>query len=334
MPSSAVSPTTCEWKRRILGKIISAVLLLFFVFTAPSTADIISAKIRSHNRDMIVFSEFEYSHTGYVSVALSSIPVTSNVSQLDPSRIGFLLLSDEFLYRYYQEFKQNPDMCPLDIKNISVLFTFQDLSPPLQSSFNKSYHVTYPGMYSLFLANCNDQFLLTMDVRTELYSTDDEGTTTTKDYLSAGQPQPSFFFRLFLIYLCFLVFWISISLKNHRYFQRIHLLMGVLLVITLVHYLCAMADQQDLKVTGSHHGWHTLLYIFQFMRNVLLFTVIVLLNVEWCLRKPFLVEGEIFILTIVILLQVWANVSSVAAVESGPLNYQELQYLIDKFSRL
>ncbi|KAL7603193.1 hypothetical protein Lser_V15G14804 [Lactuca serriola] len=151
---------------RILRKILAAVLLLFFfVMTAPSTADIISVKTQSHNRDTILFSEFAYSNTGYVSVAvssvgISSIPVTSNLSQPDPSRIGFFLLSHEFFYRYYREFEQYPDLCPLDIKYISVLFTFQDLSPPPQSSFNKSYHVTYPGGYSLYFANCNDLSLV------------------------------------------------------------------------------------------------------------------------------------------------------------------------------
>ncbi|KAL7603197.1 hypothetical protein Lser_V15G14800 [Lactuca serriola] len=319
---------------RILGKIFATFLiLLFFRFTAPSTADIISVKIRSHNRDMILFSEFEYSHTGYVSVAvssvgISSIPVTSNLSQPDPSRIGFFLLSDELSARYDHEFEQNPDLCALDIKFISVLFTFRDLSPPPQSSFNKSYNVTYPGKYLLYFANCNDLSLVTMDVRTELYNTDEDGTT--KDYLSAGLPHPSLFFRLILMYLCFLVVWIYISLKNQQCFKRIHLLMGVLLVITLVYFLCAMADQHDLQVTGSRHGWHTWFNIFQFMRNLLFFTLIVMIGAGWCIWKPFLQGCEIFTLIIVILLKGWANLTFISIVESGPYNKDWLD-LIDKF---
>ncbi|CAH1416672.1 unnamed protein product [Lactuca virosa] len=203
--------------------ILTAVLLLFFfIFAAPSTADINSVKILSDNRDLILFSKFEYSPTGYVSVAVSSAgissnPVTSNASQpADPSRVGFFLLSQELSDRYHLQlkFRPNPDLCGLDINNITVLFTFRDLSPPPHSSFNTSYHVTYPGNYLLFFANCNNQSLVTMNVRRELHNLLDDGTTTTKDYLSAREPQPSDYFRFFLMYLCFLGFWTKLCFKN------------------------------------------------------------------------------------------------------------------------
>lgn len=196
---------------------------------------------------MILFPEFEYSHTGYVFVAISfvgisSIPVTSNLSQPDPLRIGFFLLSDELSARYDHEFEQNPDLCALDIKFITVLFTFQDLSPPHQSSFNKSYNVTYPGKYSLYFANCNDLSLVTMEVRTELYNTDEgqrlfiSRATTSVSFIQIV-PHLSEFFRGLDLHI----------LKEPAMFKRIHLLMGVLLVITLVYFLCAMADQHDVK---------------------------------------------------------------------------------------
>lgn len=310
---------------RILGKI----LLLFFLFAAPSTADIRSVKIRSHNRDIIFFSEFEYSHTGYVSVAvssvgISSIPVTSNSSQPDPSRIGFFLLSDELQHRYNLEFDRNPDLCALDIKFITVLYTFQNLTPPPQSSFNKSYNVIYPGEYSLYFANCNDLSLVTMDVRTELYNTNDDGTT--KDYLSAEQPQPSLYFNFFYIYLCFLSIWIEVYFRNKQYFQKLHLVMGVLLVMTILNLFCKGMDQHDFKVTGTHHEWHVLFYVSQFMRNVLLFTVIMLIGVGWGIWRRVLPEWAIFIWKIVILFQVWAIVSytvvgqSVSYIEEHALN--------------
>lgn len=270
---------------------------------------------------MISFSTFEFSHAGQVSVAvssvgISSIPVTSNLSEPDPSRIGFVFLSHELSYGYDYKFKRNPDLCPFDSKSISVLFTFQDLTPPPQSSFNKSYNVTYPGEYSLYFANCNDLSLVTMDVRTELYNIDDDGTT--KDYLSAGQPQPSFYLEFLLISVWLLVCWIFLSLKNHHCLEIIHLLMGVLLVMNIFHFICAMADQNDLKVTGTYHGWHILFYISRFMRDMHFFTVIMLIGAGWCNWRRFLPDWVIINMTIVILLEVWANVSLVAVGKSGP----------------
>ncbi|KAI3500325.1 hypothetical protein L1887_36144 [Cichorium endivia] len=165
-----------------LAKIIIGVIL-FFLFTNPTTAEITTVKIQSNNRDEIVFKSFEFTKNGQVSVAISSASVTSAVtsslSQPDPSRIGFFLISDNKLSRFARERLS----CDLDSNLISILFTFRDLSPPPHSSFNKSYTVTYPDWYTLRFANCDPQFHVTMDVRTEFYNTN---KSTTKDYLSAG----------------------------------------------------------------------------------------------------------------------------------------------------
>ncbi|KAI3706614.1 hypothetical protein L6452_24485 [Arctium lappa] len=301
---------------RILGKILPAVLLLFFLFTVPSMAEIKSLKIRSDNRPMILFEKFGFTHTGFVSVAISSVSVTSTLSQPDPSRLGFFLLSEESQIQVLLELQQNPNFCVVDSRFIALLFTFRDLSPPPQSSFNKSYPVTYPNEYSLFFANCNPQSLVTMDVHTELYNTDDG---TTKDYLSAGLTQlPSLYFIFSLVYLCFLGFWISICFKNKRSVHRIHLLMGGLLVMKALNLICAAEDKHYVKVTGTPHGWDVLFYIFQFIRVVLLFTVIVLIGTGWSFLKPFLQEKEKKVLMIVIPLQVLANVASIVIGETGP----------------
>ncbi|KVH90584.1 protein GPR107-like [Cynara cardunculus var. scolymus] len=301
---------------RILGKILPAVLLFFFLFTAPSMGEIKSLKIRSDNRPMILFEKFGFTHTGFVSIAISSVSVTSTLSQPDPSRLGFFLLSEESQIQVLLELQQNPNFCVVDSKFIARLFTFRDLSPPPQSSFNRTYPVTHPNEYSLFFANCNPQSLVTMDVHTELYNTDDG---STKDYLSAGLTQlPSLYFIFSLIYLSFLGFWISICFKNQRSVHRIHLLMGGLLVMKALNLICAAEDKHYVKVTGTPHGWDVLFYIFQFIRVVLLFTVIVLIGTGWSFLKPFLQEKEKKVLMIVIPLQVLANVASIVIGETGP----------------
>ncbi|CAI9282812.1 unnamed protein product [Lactuca saligna] len=121
-----------------LQKSLSIVFLLFFIFTTPSCADIKSVKIRSDDRSLINFHKFEFTNTGQLSVSISSVsvssmPVTSNLSRPDLSRIGFFLVSD-----YAFHYMIDEHSCYLDSKYISLLFTFQDISPPSQSSFNKS----------------------------------------------------------------------------------------------------------------------------------------------------------------------------------------------------
>ncbi|KAL7607215.1 hypothetical protein Lser_V15G18632 [Lactuca serriola] len=301
-----------------LKKMMMVVLLLVLHFIAPSAADIISLNIRSSGQHKIRLSEFVFSDTGHVSFEISSVSVTSSISQTDTSRIGFFLLSHDLLNEYFLEFKRNPSLCVLNNKFISLLFTFQNL----RSSFNTSYPVSSPGVYSLYFANCNRQSLVSIDGRTELYNLDDG---TTKDYLSAGLTHlPSVYFIFSVLYLSFLRFWISVCVKNQRRFHMIHLLMGVLLVITIGHFICAEVDLHYQKVTGTRQGMDVLVYIFQVVRCVLLYTLIALIGMGWCLWNPFLHAKEKLFLLIVILLQVLANVCSIKGGVTGLYNEDRL----------
>lgn len=140
-----------------------------------------------------------------------------------------------------------------------------------------------------------------------------------KDYLPAGQTQlPSLYFLFSIIYLVFLGYWVFACLKNKKSVHRIHLLMAGLLVMKALNLICAAEDKHYVKATGSPHGWDVLFYFFQFMRVVLLFTVIVLVGTGWSFLKPFLQEKEKKVLMIVIPLQVLANIASIVIGETGP----------------
>ncbi|XP_022972573.1 protein GPR107-like [Cucurbita maxima] len=291
-------------------------LLLLGLLAASSTAEIKSLKISSDNRPMILFEKFGFTHTGQVSISVKSVSVTTSVGETEPSRLGFFLLSEEALLQVLLEIQQNPQFCVLDSHYILRLFTFRDLSPPPQSSFNHSYPVSSPNEYSLFFANCVPESSVSMEVRTEVYNLDRDGS---KDYLSAGLTQlPSLYFVFFLAYLAFLGLWIYACVTNKRSVHRIHLLMSGLLLMKALNLICAAEDKHYVKITGTPHGWDVLFYIFQFIRVVLLFTVIVLIGTGWSFLKPFLQEKEKKVLMIVIPLQVLANVASVVIGETGP----------------
>ncbi|GJY88441.1 GPR107-like protein [Tanacetum coccineum] len=310
---------------------LTVFLIILSVCTSPSMSEIKSLKIQSDNRPMILFERFGFTRHGVTSIAISSVSVTSTVSKIDPSRLGFFLLTEESLIQILIEFEQNPTFCVVDSKFISLLFTFRDLSPPPHSSFNKSYPIKYPNEYSLFFANCNLESLVTMDVRTELYNKDGN----KRDYLSAGLTQLPFLYFVFsLSYMCFLGFWIVECVKNKLSVYRIHVLMGCLLVMKSLNLICAAENQHYVKVTGTPHGWDVLFYIFQFLRVVLLFTVIILIGTGWSFLKPFLQEKEKKILMIVIPLQVLANIASIVIGETGPfiknwVTWNQLFLLVD-----
>ncbi|KAL6138667.1 hypothetical protein ACLB2K_063946 [Fragaria x ananassa] len=300
-------------KLPVVAPLFLAVLLALASLTA---AEIKSLTISADTRPMILFEKFGFTHTGHVTIRVSSVSVTSKIAEIDPSRLGFFLLSEESLLQVLVEIQQTPQLCVLDSRYISRLFDFRNLSPPPASTFNHSYPVTSPNEYSLFFANCAPETTVTMDVRTEVYNLDPDGS---RDYLSAGLTHlPSLFSVFSVAYLAFLGFWIYLCYSHKLSTHRIHILMGGLLLMKALNLICAAEDKHYVKVTGTAHGWDVLFYIFQFLRVVLLFTVIVLIGTGWSFLKPFLQEKEKKVLMIVIPLQVLANLASVVIGETGP----------------
>ncbi|XP_022888620.1 protein GPR107-like [Olea europaea var. sylvestris] len=292
-------------------------ILLFFTILRPIAAEIKSLKINSDSRSMILFERFGFTHTGQVTISVSSVSVISSLASPDPSRLGFFLLAEESLIQVLVELRQNPSFCVLDSKYIHLLFTFRDLSPPPHSSFNHSYPITSPNEYSLFFANCAPESTVSMDVHTELYNLDGRGHV--KDYLSAGLTLlPGLYFFFSVLYFAFLAIWVHVCLRNKKSVHRIHAVMGLLVIMKALNLLSAAEDKHYVKITGTPHGWDVLFYIFQFIRVVLLFSVIVLIGTGWSFLKPFLQEKEKKVLMIVIPLQVLANVASIVIGETGP----------------
>ncbi|XP_047316501.1 protein CANDIDATE G-PROTEIN COUPLED RECEPTOR 7-like [Impatiens glandulifera] len=305
--------TTMPFKAAVTVAVAVSVLCLLF---SPAIAEIKKLQIKNDARSMIMFEKFGFTHTGQVSISVSSVSVTSSLARADGDRLGFFLLSDESFIQVAIELQQNPNLCVLNSKYIQLLFTFRDLSPPPNSTFTKSYPVTSPNEYNLIFANCAPESQVTMDVHTEVYNLDDGGV---KDYLSAGLTQiPTIYFLFSLFYIVFLIFWIYTCINNKLSVHRIHLLMAVLLLAKALNLIFAAEDKHYVKITGTPHGWDILFYIFQFIRVVLLFTVIILIGTGWSFLKPFLQEREKKVLMIVIPLQVLANLASVVIGETGP----------------
>ncbi|PIA38844.1 hypothetical protein AQUCO_02700205v1 [Aquilegia coerulea] len=292
------------------------ILLIFtlsLVVLPFTTAEIKNLQITSDSRPMILFEKFGFTHFGHVTVSIKDVTFTSTLSQPDPSRLGFFLLSDEALIQVLIESETNPNFCVLDSHYIQNLFTFKELVS--KNSFNQSYPVSAPNEYSLFFANCQAETQVTMTVRTEIYNLDGN----EKDFLSAGQTQLPMLYSMFsLAYLVFVGVWVYVCISNKLSMHRIHLLMAGLLIMKALNLICAAEDKHYVKVTGTPHGWDVLFYIFQFIRVTLLFTVIVLIGTGWSFLKPFLQEREKKVLMIVIPLQVIANVASVVIGETGP----------------
>lgn len=283
-------------------------LLSLLSLLSPSSAEIKTLKVTADNRPLILFEKFGFNQGGSITVevqdaSLSAAPFPA------PSLLGFFLISDESLLHPsvpLPHLNPNPNdaNCVLFHPYVKPLFTFHDLSPPPSRSINRTFPITHPDEYNLFFANCApERALVTMSVRTHMYNVLLDGS---KDYLSVGQaPVPSIYATFAAFYAAFLLSWLYLTLgKNRSLSHHIHHLMSGLLLARLLYLICAAEDQHFIRVTGTPHGWDVLFYVFQFIKGVLLFAVIVLIGTGWSFLKPFLQEREKKVIMAVIPLQV------------------------------
>ncbi|KAH7678677.1 Transmembrane protein GPR107/GPR108-like protein [Dioscorea alata] len=294
----------------------SLLLLLLLSLISSSMAEIKNFKITADSRPMILLEEFGFTLHGSVIINISNATFTSNLATPDPNVLGFFLLSEENLIQaiYESQSQQRSEApgCVLSSSFVRTLFTFDELS---NGRYNNSFPISLPDQYSLFLANCASETLVTMSVHTEMYNTRTDGT---RDYLSVGQaPVPSLYFVFALVYIVFLAAWSHlVFFKNRLFAHRIHFLMAGFLLTKVLNLLFAAEEQHYISSTGSPHGWDILFYLSQFLKGVLLFTVII--GTGWSFLNPFLQNREKKVLMILIPLQVIANIASTVIGKMGP----------------
>ncbi|CAH1415896.1 unnamed protein product [Lactuca virosa] len=85
--------------------------------------------------------------------------------------------------------------------------------------------------------------------------------------------------------------------------------------------MCALADKHYLEVSCTPHGWDLLLYIFQFIRIVLFYCVIMLTGSGWCFWKPSFQGRDKLVFMTVILIQVIINVTLILIGETVSYSY-------------
>ncbi|WOL18662.1 hypothetical protein Cni_G27459 [Canna indica] len=305
----------------------SIFLFLIVALISPSVAEIRTLQFTEDTRPVILFETFGFDHHGTVDIKLTDVSISSpvpNAPAVDPSLFGFFLISDESLIQAAYDSQQNPDPnsypdCILMSPYVQILFNFIELSPPAPGgALNHSFTVSHPDEYSLYFANCApNAAAVSMSVLTEMYNAREDGT---RDYLSVGQsPVPSLYTFFTITYVVFLAVWIYLTLfQNRLSAHQIHHLMAGLLLTKALYLVFAAEDQHYIRKTGTPHGWDVPFYVFQFLKGVLFFTVIILIGTGWSLLKPFLQEREKKVLMVVIPLQIVANIASVVIGETGP----------------
>ncbi|XP_010264826.1 PREDICTED: protein GPR107-like [Nelumbo nucifera] len=296
-----------------------------------SASEIKNTRIIEDSRPMILFERFGFGADGHVAIAIKNVSWKSKQqnSELDPSSMGFFLLRELSYPKILNESEYTDSFCIVSSRYVELIFKFEQLYP--DSTYNGSVIVEHPDEYSLVFGNCQPEYEVSMDVHTEMYNV--EGGR--KDFLPAGQTQlPKLYFLFFLVYTAFFTLWVSVCIKQSPTVDKIHIIMGALLLVKALKLICAAEDKFHVRNTGTPHGWDVAFYIFGFFKGIMLFTVIILIGTGWSFLKPYLQEREKNVLMAVIPLQVLENIASVVIGETGPatkdwLTWNQIFLLID-----
>ncbi|KAF6144404.1 hypothetical protein GIB67_024631 [Kingdonia uniflora] len=296
-----------------------------------SVSEIDDTRIIDDSRPMILFERFGFAEDGHVAISIKDVAWKSNLpnAEFDSSAMGFFLLREVSYPHIMNESSYDDHYCVLSSKFVKLVFKFEELS--VHSSYNGTIIVYDPDEYSLVFGNCQPEFEVSMDVHTEMYNVVDG----KKSFLPAGQTQlPKLYFMFFVVYVLFFAGWIYTCLKQRPTVDKIHLIMGALLVFKALKTVCAAEDKLHVGITGSAHGWDIAFYIFGFFKGTMLFTVIILIGTGWSFLKPYLQDREKNLLMTIIPLQVLENIASAVIEENGPsakdwLTWNQIFLLID-----
>nr|DAD20085.1 TPA_asm: hypothetical protein HUJ06_021548 [Nelumbo nucifera] len=205
-----------------------------------SASEIKNTRIIEDSRPMILFERFGFGADGHVAIAIKNVSWKSKQqnSELDPSSMGFFLLRELSYPKILNESEYTDSFCIVSSRYVELIFKFEQLYP--DSTYNGSVIVEHPDEYSLVFGNCQPEYEVSMDVHTEMYNV--EGGR--KDFLPAGQTQlPKLYFLFFLVYTAFFTLWVSVCIKQSPTVDKIHIIMGALLLVKALKLICAAEDK-------------------------------------------------------------------------------------------
>ncbi|KAL4278242.1 hypothetical protein GQ457_03G019410 [Hibiscus cannabinus] len=281
-------------------------------------AEIRFTEVGHDDRPIIPFDEFGFTHTGHLELNVSNIQLSNPNPDLDMSKVGFFLCTRDAWMQVLLQLEDGFIDCALNSDFVKLVFEFKSLKG--KSSFNTIYKENNADQYTLVFANCLNHVKVSMDVRSAMYNLD--GKEKRRDYLSAGRTiLPRVYFLFALVYFTLAGIWVYVLYIKRDTVFGIHFFMLAVVILKAINLLCEAEDMSYTKRTGSAHGWDVLFYIFNFLKGVMLFTLIVLIGTGWSFLKPYLQDKEKKVLMIVIPLQVIANVAQIVIDETGPFGH-------------
>jgi len=217
--------------------------------------------------------------------------------------------------------------CPLDPAVLSALngnhtsLKFHSLvlsndEKPVSLEVNRALQ----GMWRVHLVVCGP---ISSPYKAKLVlSMDNVDSSGNSNYLPAGEiPMPWLFLYLGAGYFVLLLLWTNIAMCSpHRQVNAIHWIMTILLVFKSLSVFSESFMYFTMAATGEPKGWNIAFYVFQTIRALLLFLIILMIGSGWQMIKAYISDSDKYIFIAVIPLQVAANIGISVCEDRGIRN--------------
>ena len=155
------------------------------------------------------------------------------------------------------------------------------------------------------------------------------------NFLSVGKSNlPLMFFSAGIIFALALILWSCLLYRSSGDRFVIHYLMLLLVLFKTLQEFFNALTLHFVQIRGYPVGWNVVYYLFTFLNGLLMFVVILLVGAGWSLLKPFLQPREKRILTIILPLQIVANIASIYVGSAAPgsmawMTWRDIFTLVD-----
>lgn len=217
--------------------------------------------------------------------------------------------------------------CILDAQHRHPDDIFIDLSNDRdwkRTTFSRALRPDQEGLYSLLFARCHsiDGKPSSAYIRSVSFTLQASFQNPGPNFLSAGDiPLPAVYMLAFLAFAAATGFWYWLLARpaaTHGRVQHVHYMMAILAGVKTISLLLESVRYHYIALVGVSHLWSDLYYIFAALKGVMLFVVILLVGSGWSLMKGYLNAKEKRIIMVVLVMQVFNNVSMVVIEETAP----------------
>jgi len=293
-----------------------------------ASALIVRDKVSKDQRHLIkVYDRFGFNGKAGVSITVNDDQVHFHENTgaagvaYARKKMGFVIGFDDNESDLEASFRG--EECPLDTtwadpaqtKWIKVMDFSQFGDHPEAGFENDMTNIEASGWLSVWFINCAPGTMVSFDVSVALFTP----TATGRNYLNIGEvPLITVYGFLAFAYSGLLVLWLVIVYRNKSDAHRIHALMAVLVLFKFLTMMAMSGKYRVNMKNGDATGWEIAWYIFNTIRGLLFFLVIVLVAVGWSYMKPFLSDRDKKVLLVVLPLQCFITIATIVTQEEGP----------------